>query len=600
MSILVHAAACAAAAVIAPAAEPDPDVYVQEKITITASRIEQTVAEALASVTVISRADIELSQAADLAELLRAQAGIDISRSGGPGSQTSLFLRGSNSNHTLVLVDGVRVSSVHTGAFAWENLPLAQVDHIEVVRGPRGGYYGSDAIGGVIHIHTRRPDGARLSLTGGSFGTGRIDAGAVMELPRGQAALSVHHQEVGGFSAQNPAGFAYHPDDDGFRESGALLTLDQELGRHRLDAGLRAHRAEVEFDQGVSDTDTGQLALRLHGPLAEHWEHALNLGWVDEQRTTPEFFTRFDSERVDLDWQISYRGRARHRLTAGLAYVDEQGVSLETFGNSVSYSGSRRNAAAFGGWQFGLGRQDLELALRYDDNSEFGSEWTGHLAWAHPLGRHGGLTASYGRAFRAPTLSEQLSPGFGGLFAGNPELAPERSDSIEVGLRYAFPNQRLGLSVYRTRIDDLIAFSGVDFQAVNLARAAIDGFEAEYQWRSRHWRLEANLTLQDTEDRLTGEPLLRRADEKLALAADRLFAGGARLGADVLYTGERADFAGSLDGFWLVGVRASHPIGTRWRIGARLSNLLDEEYEPALGFNGAGRAAYLTLRYAGD
>ncbi len=600
MSLMIATATVAALAASAPAAELVGEIVEQPKITVTASRVEQSLDESLASVTVLSRQDIELSQAEDLLELLGRQAGIDISRSGGAGSQTSLFLRGGNSNHALVLVDGVRVASVHTGAFAWENLPLAQVDHVEIVRGPRAGYYGSDAIGGVIHIHTRRRVEPGLRLTAGSFGTRRLEAGSALDLGPVQASISVDHQDVGGFSAQNPAGFSFHPDDDGFEESGAVIALSGEFAGQRFAARLRAHRAEVEFDQGLSETDGEGFALRLGGPLGGNWRHVANLGWAGEERITPAFFSSFDSERADLDWQLSYAGRPGQLVTMGLAYIDESGISRETFGPSEVYGGSRHNAALFGGWQLGLGRQDLEVSLRYDDNSEFGSEWTGHLAWARALGQRGGVFASYGTAFRAPTLSEQLSPGFGGLFAGNRELEPERSRSAEIGVRAQWRRQRLGASVYRTRIEDLISFSGPDFRALNVARAQITGLEAEYQWRSPNWRLYASLTLQRTEDKDSGQALLRRPDEKLSLAADRLFAGGARFGADVLFSGDREDFSARLDRYLLLGLRASYPLSRRWRLQARLSNVLDEDYELAAGFNSAGRAAYLSLAYGAD
>ncbi|MFA7541753.1 MAG: TonB-dependent receptor plug domain-containing protein, partial [Lysobacterales bacterium] len=210
-----------------PSAAPDAasaDTTTLATTVVTASRAPEQVDTSLATVSVIDRGQIQASQAHNLLELLRHQAGIDLARSGGHGSAISLFLRGTNSNHVLVLVDGVRVSSMNTGALDWSNLPLAQIERIEIVRGPRAAYWGSDAIGGVIQIFTRRLDGPVFAVHAGSQDTRRVQAGIGADNGQAHFSLVVGHDRSDGFSAQNEDGFNYWPDDDGYRQRSLGLT----------------------------------------------------------------------------------------------------------------------------------------------------------------------------------------------------------------------------------------------------------------------------------------------------------------------------------------------------------------------------------------
>ncbi|MBS0583004.1 MAG: TonB-dependent receptor, partial [Proteobacteria bacterium] len=202
---LVHASAARA-----------QEAQLQPTIEVTASRVAQTVDASLADVSIITRADIEKTNAPDLIEVLRLQAGVDVARLGGAGFQTSVFLRGTNSNHVLVLIDGVRVASANTGAFAFENLPLDAVERIEIVRGPRASYWGSDAVGGVIQIFTRKLDGAHLAASVGSYGSADGSVGYGMQGDTWGVSAQAGGRHVDGFSASNVlAGpYVYNPDDN--------------------------------------------------------------------------------------------------------------------------------------------------------------------------------------------------------------------------------------------------------------------------------------------------------------------------------------------------------------------------------------------------
>lgn len=564
----------------------------QEPMVVTASRVQQPLDETLASVSLITRTDIERSQARGLLELLRLQTGVDVARTGGPGQQTSLFLRGTESNHVLVLVDGIRVNAPQNGAFTWENLPLAQIERIEIVRGPHAAFYGSDAVGGVIQIFTRSPDGVALGARAGSYGTRQASA-AVGGGDAARWRLSADWQDTEGFSAQKPGGFSFDPDDDGFENtsvSGGVTLAPGDWGNLSF-SGLHSD-ATVEFDPGASDTETTTLGMG--------WQRenlTLRLGYFQEQRATPVFDSGFDAERLSLDWQLN-EAVAGGRWTVGLNYRHEDGRSYSLATGATAFGDRRDNTGLFSGLRLPFGQWQTELTLRHDENSEFGGHTTGQAAIARSLGTGTRLRASAGTAFRGPNLNEQFSPGFGGQFAGNPDLDPETSRSYELGVEHVITaGHRLEASLYHTDVDDLIAFAGENFRAINIRKAGIDGFEASYAWRSGDWQADAGLTLQDTEDESTGRSLLRRADEKYNVTLDRLFANGGNLGLEVMHHGERRDISNTLDAYTLLNLRLRWPLGEAWALEGRAENLLDEDYELAAGFNTAGASAYVGVSW---
>jgi len=585
-------AVCAAGPI---AAEESETLELKPNLVVTPSRMPEALDRALAPVSVITREDIRLSAAPDLLELLRLQPGVDIVRTGGPGTQTSVFLRGSNSNHVLVLVDGVRVSSANTGAYSWEQLPVHQIERIEIVRGPRGSLYGSDSIGGVIHIFTRSSPEPYARVTAGSHGSAEVDGGLGYQGEYTRLSLTAGYRDVDGFSAQNPAGFSYHPDDDGHRSASLGLKGSTEAGHGRWQYSLLAIDTESDFDQGVSEARQSIAAIGFHGDFSPTWDYELLAGYLrDDLFTDFEFFvTDFESRRYEFSWQNHLDLGDGHQFSFGLDYYRENGWAAE------SWDESRDNAGAFASYDRRFDRLHLQFGGRLDDNSRFGRKLTGQAAIGYDLSDRWQLTGSYGTAFRGPNLSEQFSPGFGGLFAGNPDLNPESSVSGELGLRWQ--HERLGrfsASLYRTDVDDLIAFNGEYFQAINVDRARLEGLELEYTLARDGWLLGANATLQDTEDRATGLALLRRPGEKGSVTLTRQFGDGSWVGAEWFYSGAREDFGGvTLPAYHLLNLRAGWAFAPAWRLELRAENLADEAYEPAYGFNGAPRSWFVSLAW---
>lgn len=580
----------------APVLAEEIEIYdLQPNLVVTPARQVEPIDQSFAAVSVLTREDIELSAAQDMYELLRLLPGVDLVRSGGPGAQVSVFIRGSNSNHVLVLIDGVRAASSNTGAYAWEQIPLNQVERVEVVRGPRASIYGSDAIGGVIQIFTRGQTAPYARATAGSYDSFSAEGGIGYETDTTQVSLNAGYRDVGGFSVQNEQGYAYDPDDDGFKTANLGIKGATSMGAYRWTYSLLALESESEFDQGESDVSQSFGALGFEGRFSADWAYQLLAGYVTEDLESDFGFytTGFESDRLQFTWQNQYRAGANDAFNFGVDWYRENGSS------QAAWDESRNNTGLFAIWNHRAGRLGAQVSGRWDDNSLFGNRFTGQAAIDWTVGDGLTLLGNLGSGFRGPNLNEQYSPGFGGLFAGNPDLEPESSLSAEIGLRWRpQPSSTLSVYAYQTRVDDLIAFYGQDFQAVNVDEAKLEGIEAEYQLSLAHWDLAANLTLQHTEDLATGQSLLRRPDEKASITADRRFDNGSWLGLEWLYTGDRDDFGGiRLDSYQLVNVRAGWQFRPDWQLSLRGDNLADEVYEPAFGFNAAGRSWFLSLAW---
>ena len=565
----------------------------QPVVVVTANRLDQPVDAVLASVTVLDRDAIEASQAADLIDLLGRQVGITIARTGGPGSASTVFMRGANSNQTLILIDGVRVNATGQGLFDLAHLAPDQIERIEIVRGPRAAQWGSDAIGGVIHIVTRDLHGPNASLRGGRWGRAEAHAGVSSQGEAHGVSVAAGYRRLTGFSATDASAFGHDPDADGYWQRHGSARGRVALANHTAEAALFASDADVEFDQGRTDARTLSGAFALDGTLAAGWQHRIGYGHAREDLDTPAFDSRFESRRDSLDWLHTVTAEHSTWLL-GLSWQRESGRSLSSFAGPI-IDRNRDNRAGFvsGFGQFGT--IEWQAALRLDDNSQFGDATTGSLAVGHALGRHGRVRASWGEGFRAPNFNELYSPGFGGLFAGNPTLAPERARSLELAVEWALGSGEIEVAAFDTQVRDQIAFDGPLFAAVNIDRSRAQGIEISHDWHGRNWSSRTALTIQDVYDRDTGLALLRRPDHQFDSAIDWHANDHWRFGVDVQVLSERRDFDRVLGGFARVDLRAEWRPDPIWTVQARIENLGDRDYRLASGFQTPGRNLLVTL-----
>jgi len=272
---------------------------------------------------------------------------------------------------------------------------------------------------------------------------------------------------------------------------------------------------------------------------------------------------------------------------------------VDTSGNADVFAQSRDNTALFGGWNGHLQTFDWEVAARRDQNSIFGGATAGSGAIGWRIAPMLRLAASFGQGFRAPSLNEQFSPGFGGLFAGNPDLRPERSRSSELGAEWMPADDfSLKLSAYHTDIDDLIDFTGPLFQAENTERARIDGVEIETHWQRDGWRIDGNATWQNARDPQTGEHLLRRASRKGDVALTRIFSDRLDAGIELYAEGPRPELGGPLPGYALINARLNVILSPAWRLNLRAENLTDRAYSLIRGYNTPGRSGWIELAWS--
>ena len=570
----------------------------QPRVIVTGVRHAQTVDDSLASVTLIDRDDIEKSPAVDLLDLLGQQAGVDISRTGGAGQSSTIFLRGTNSNQTLVLIDGVRVASATQGVFDFAHLPLDQIERIEIVRGPRAAFWGSDAIGGVVQIFTRKPEQLAARAHVGSYG----ERGGGVSLGTGDGTLGVTlgYNRLRGFSATNPAAFNFDPDNDGYRNTNLSVRGRHAIGSQTLTWNALYTDAFVDFDQGITHARNGSAGISLAGEIGDGWSHTLGIGHAREDLDTPAFDERLASRRLSLDWVFTHNLGAHGGLTTGVNWQREQGTSTSMF-DGTQFDRTRTNSAGFVGYNGRFGSQLIELAGRYDHNSQFGGALTGSAAWGWQIDPATRLRLSWGQGFRSPNFNELYSPGFGGFFAGNPALRPERSQSYEAGLTWApAGGHRFDVSLWRTRVHDLVDFAGPPvfplFKEINIDRAAIDGGEISYRYTAGHWSAGAAATIQHARDMGTGLDLLRRPRHKLDADLRYDFGHGVDIAIDGLVASTRQDFGPiALSSYTLLNLAAGWNFHPGWRVETRLGNLFDEHYELAHGYNTPGRNFQFSL-----
>ena len=596
MPLLRMLPALAAAASCLPAAALAQDM---EPVFVTATRTPVPVAESSASVEVITREELERLPAADIADVLRMRAGVEIARTGGPGQQTSVFLRGSDSNHVLVLIDGMRINPATVGTAAVQNIAPGMIERIEVVKGPRSTLYGSDAIGGVINVITRRGAAVtpQLELGTGSFGTQTASLAAGATGAHGELSLAGFMVDSSGFPTRRG-----DTTDRGYRNLSANVAASTTVGA--ADFSLRAWHASGTSEYSDffvtpvdQDFENSSVALQVSGEPADGWRTRAMLGHAIDAIRQNQSPDRLHTRRWQLDWQNDLAIGDRHALTAGVLLQSEQARS-ESYGLGFDHATGMR--LAYLQDQITAGRHRLLLAGGYTDHDSFGAHATWNAEYAIQAGPDTSLWLAAGSAFRAPDATDRYG------YGGNPALAPESSRSAELGFRHrAGPRHQFSLVAFRTEIDDLIQYVVTDQASFagenrNVDRARIDGAELAWHYTDGPWRARAALTLQGPRDLEMNERLLRRAGESLTVSLARSF-GPHLLALDVLAAGKRRDYGqpspATLDAYLVASLSARVAVARHWTLTARLENLLDEQYELAQGYNTMDRSAFVALRY---
>ena len=573
-----------------------------DEIVVTAARTAQTADEALASVSVITRKEIEATQAETVVDLLQHYAGIDAVRTGGPGQQTSIFLRGTNSDHTLVLIDGMPVSSINTGSYQWENLSLNEIDRIEIVRGPRSALYGSEAIGGVIQIFTRKNKRITAEAMAGSFDTyGANFSGGFGDKTR--VSINASRKQAVGFSAKNStASYDYDPDNDGYTHNSIGIGLESSISDSTA-FNMYAHKSELdnEYDKGTSNTKQDLVTARLNLTPSARATYRLSAGTYQDVLTSYDVSngnSRITTRRLTAGVQTDRQLANDSVLVLGLDYRTDQGINYDIGGSSTVFDQKVDNTGSFINWQKNKKSGSIELAARVDSHSQFGMHTTGQAAWGKNLANHRKLYLSVGTGFKAPDLNELYHPGYSGTYAGNSALQPEESRSFEVGIKRSEAKIKRSIDLFYNQIDNLIAYEGPSNQAINVSKALTYGLELAQTVQRGHWSIDSQLTLQRAINESDGTALLRRPNEKLSVRATRRLTHNSSAMIETLLSGGAIDYGPvSLGSYGVVNAAYNRELNANWRFSIRLNNLFDRKYEIADGYNTTPRSFLVNLRY---
>lgn len=607
-------------------ARPFPREPLGENTIVSESRIETPRQASGSSVTVITSEEIQRRGARTLQEAINTVPGLDITARGGPGQTSSIFLRGANSAQTKVLLDGIPLNdpSSPTRAFDPANFVTDNIDRIEVIRGPQSTIYGSDAIGGVINIVTKRGQGSpslRTLFEGGSFGTFNQQSTVSGGTDRYWYSFSGAWYRTDGFSAA-----AAGSENDGYENGtlsgrvGALLTDELDV-----DVVWRYTDADVDLDgfsaappflpaDSASNLDSENFFLRpqiRYTMFEGRLEHRIGYSFTSYKRDDLNGFQRsFDGDSHRFDYQALLKviegSDFNYTAVAGVDHIRETiQQDIISPGFPLGFPGE---AGQFGSGVYlenRFGVQDtlfINASFRHDEFSRSGYADTWRTTGRYLVGDTGAaLHGAIGTGFRAPALAE-IAAGFG----FNPTLQPEESFGWEVGLEQRFAEDRVVVDAtyFRNDFDNLINFPPPFFTATNVNRAFAGGVELSGRVElTEDLFLTSTYTNTKTRDESTGAELLRRPRHKFNFGVSQfLLDHKANVSLTARFSGDRTDFGGTLDEYFVLDASAWYQITKKVRLFTRVDNITDESYQEVLGYNTAGLSAYggAVIEFGGD
>jgi len=579
-------------------------------MVVTATRTELAKNQLAASATVYTRKDIERLQVQTLPDLLKGTSGIDITQQGGYGKIASVFMRGTNPDQILVLIDGIKAGSVTAGTTPFEFIPIDQIERVEIIRGPQSSLYGSEAMGGVIQIFTRKGNtqdkpSVAVDAGGGSYNTYRA-AGTVSGKWKntwytlGSSGFGSH-----GFNARQPIPGPYgldQPDNDGYDNA----AVNARLG-HRFDNNAEVEaffmRAQGHTDYDGNYQDKTDFVNQVFGTSAsmdiiDNWRSTLRLGQSldDNDQFAPDgaFSSTFDSTRWNASWLNQFTLSDEHQLILGSDYRLDEVDSTENYTENSRYDVGVFTELHSQLWDDHF----VNASVRYDHNQAFGDAVTGNVGWRYNWDYGISMLASFGNAFKSPSFNDLYFPNY-----GNPDLKAEESTSFEAGLVGNHDWVQWEIRAYHTDIDNLITPTmdpvTFEFSAENIGKAQIDGIETEIGAQWLGWNGKLSMNLLSPVNRETNNRLPRRAEQTLAFDLSRTF-GSFDVGANVLAQGDRFDNTQNtikVAGYVTVDLRTAYHLNKNWMFSAKLNNLLDKNYQTVDTYNMPDRNFFVSVHY---
>jgi vitamin B12 transporter len=592
---------------LASAFSVSPSVFAQtqttpqlKEVVVTASRIETRTDDLVSDVAVIDRTAIETSSGRTLTEVLARNAGIQTFSNGGLGKNSGVYTRGTETRHTILLIDGVRYGSATTGAPSWDNIPLDMIERIEVLKGPASALYGSEAVGGVVQVFTRKGvkgfmPYASLSLGSNSF----VQASAGLSGGDGKLSYTLGVQKTNdkGFSTTNSkVAFGNHnADRDAFKQDAVNASVAYQITPDwRLDAGLLYADGVSHYDDGpTGDTRTAvrsqTLRAGIEGKVLPSWKTQFRVSQAIDNANDIEsvfFPSKFNTKQDQISWQNDID------TPIGVALVGVERLTQKV-DSSTAYDVTQRTVSSyFAGLNGASGSHSWQANLRRDSNSQFGDSITWFAGYGYKINPAWRVNASYGTSFVAPSFNQLYYPSY-----GTPGLQPEKGRNLDLGVTYSENGQTVKLVHFDNKIQGFITGST---KAESIPRARIKGWSLGYAGAFGPFNLRATVDALDPRNELTGKLLQRRARNQVTLGADYT-TGAWTFGGSLLNVGSRFDDtknAVALNSYTTMDVFVNYAISKDLSLQAKVNNLANKSYETSYGFNQPGRSVFVTLRYA--
>lgn len=571
-----------------------------KETVVTASRTQTRADDLVSEVVVLDRAAIEASTGRTLTEVLTRSAGVQMSANGGAGKTSGVFIRGTEARHTILLIDGVRYGLATAGAPSWDNIPLEMIERIEVLKGPASALYGSEAVGGVVQVFLRQ--GVKgfspyAAATVGSNSFAEVSAGLLGGDGALKYAIGVQKTQDKGFSATNSkvAFGNYNPDHDGFKQDAVNASVAYQINAAwKVDAAALYADGVNQYDDGPgrdarTAVRTQTLRAGLEGQVLSNWKTQLRMGQATDTSNAIEAAflpSKFNTTQNQLTWQNDVD------TPLGVALLGVERLTQKV-DSSTPYDVTQRTVSSyFAGLNGTSGSHSWQANLRHDSNSQFGSSTTGFAGYGFKITPAWRVNASYGTSFVAPSFNQLYYPGY-----GNTQLQPEKGRNLDLGVTYSDNGQTVKLIHFDNKIRGFITSTTTP---ANIPQARIDGWTLGYDGAFGAFNLRASADSLNPRNELTGMLLPRRARNQLTLGADYR-TGAWTVGGSLLNVGSRFDDVKNtvaLNSYTTLDVYANYAISKDWQLQTKVNNLANKAYETAAGYNQAGRAVYVTLRYA--
>ena len=545
----------------------------------------------LIPVTILDAEDIALSGANNLSEILRFIAGIDVTSNGGPGQIASIFMHGSNSNHTLILINGIKINDSATGTAAIQNIHPDLIEKIEIIKAPRTSLYGSNAVGGVINIITKKQTktGYEIGYKTGSDNTDTINFMGGFHSSEIQGGIQFHQYKTDGFPARTESNVASGHENDSVN---AFLNFDHDnwsLVTNVWQSSGTTEYLDFFLTPVSQDFNNTTGSLDINKIFSDRWVSNLNFGFSRDdikQNETPDFN---DSKKLFFEWQNTIHANNNHQIVAGI-YLANEKFDASNYGLDIATEAN--STALYIEDIINRGKHQLLTAARISNKEGIKDKLTWNIEYGFIINPSMRLLLNAGRATRNPSSFDLYG------YGGNPELTPEISKNIGIGIAM-IPSDKLSVefSAFSNEITDLITFNYNDFKLYNIEQARIKGIEGHIEYLANDWNVYLNATLQNPKNTTNKQMLLRRPKKTVSLGLRRSF-GLLDFNMNLLFSDSRMDFGGvRLDDYVLCNITVQYHLNERWLIRATINNVTDETYMLANNYNTAQRQGYLGFVY---